>query len=118
MWALAGMGIKAVIAPSFGDIFYGNCFQNGLLPVALPLAEVEELAEEMRASPGNARVTIDLGTRGRVADRPRHSLRVDPRAAALLKGSTTSARRCPTRTSCGLAGDGQRRTAVGLAVTA
>ena len=33
VWALAGMGVKAVIAPSFGDIFYNNCFQNGLLPV-------------------------------------------------------------------------------------
>ncbi len=60
VWALAGMGVKAVIAPSFGDIFYNNCFQNGLLPVALPLHEVEQLADEMRASPGNARVTVDL----------------------------------------------------------
>jgi 3-isopropylmalate/(R)-2-methylmalate dehydratase small subunit len=60
VWALAGMGVKAVIAPSFGDIFYSNCFQNGLLPVALPLREVEQLADEMRASPGNARITVDL----------------------------------------------------------
>ncbi|MBM3646239.1 MAG: 3-isopropylmalate dehydratase small subunit [Alphaproteobacteria bacterium] len=60
VWALAGMGVKVVIAPSFGDIFYNNCFQNGLLPVALPLAEVQQLADEMRASPGNARVTVDL----------------------------------------------------------
>jgi 3-isopropylmalate/(R)-2-methylmalate dehydratase small subunit len=60
VWALAGMGVKAVIAPSYGDIFYSNCFQNGILPVALPLNEVQALADEMRASPGNARVTIDL----------------------------------------------------------
>ncbi len=60
IWALMGMGIRAVIAPGFGDIFYNNCFQNGLLPVALPRAEVERLAEETRAAPGNARVTIDL----------------------------------------------------------
>ena len=60
VWALWGMGVRAVIAPSFGDIFYNNCFQNGLLPVALPLREVELLADEMRASPGNARVTVDL----------------------------------------------------------
>ena len=60
MWALAGMGVKAVIAPSYGDIFYSNCFQNGVLPVALPIEEVEQLADEMRASPGNARVTVDL----------------------------------------------------------
>ncbi len=60
MWALAGMGVKAVISPSYGDIFYNNCFQNGILPVALPMAEVQALADEMRASPGNARVTVDL----------------------------------------------------------
>ena len=42
VWALAGMGVKAVIAPSYGDIFYNNCFQNGLLPVALPIEEVEQ----------------------------------------------------------------------------
>jgi 3-isopropylmalate/(R)-2-methylmalate dehydratase small subunit len=60
VWALAGMGVKAVISPSYGDIFYNNCFQNGILPVALPMAEVQALADEMRASPGNARVTVDL----------------------------------------------------------
>ena len=60
VWALGGMGIKAVIAASFGDIFYNNCFQNGLLPVALPIEEVERLADEMAASPGNARITVDL----------------------------------------------------------
>ena len=60
VWALAGMGVKAVIAPYFGDIFYNNCFQNGLLPVMLPIEDVEQLADEMRASPGNARVTVDL----------------------------------------------------------
>jgi 3-isopropylmalate/(R)-2-methylmalate dehydratase small subunit len=60
VWALKGMGIKAVIAPYYGDIFNNNCYQNGILPVPLPIEEVEELAEEMKASPGNARVTIDL----------------------------------------------------------
>ena len=60
VWALKGMGIKAVIAPYFGDIFNNNCFQNGILPVALPIEEVEQLADEMKASPGNARVTVDL----------------------------------------------------------
>jgi 3-isopropylmalate/(R)-2-methylmalate dehydratase small subunit len=46
VWALAGMGIRCLIAPSFGQIFYGNCFQNGLLPVVLPLNEVERLMKE------------------------------------------------------------------------
>ena len=49
-----------MIAPSYGDIFYNNCFQNGLLPVTLPIEDVEQLADEMRASPGNARITVDL----------------------------------------------------------
>ena len=62
VWALAGMGVKAVIAPSYGDIFFNNCFQNGILPVKLPLAEVQLLADEMKASPGNARITVDLET--------------------------------------------------------
>jgi 3-isopropylmalate/(R)-2-methylmalate dehydratase small subunit len=46
VWALAGMGIRALIAPSYGQIFYGNCFQNGLLPIVLPLAEVDFLMKE------------------------------------------------------------------------
>jgi len=46
VWALAGMGIRALIAPSYGQIFYGNCFQNGLLPIVLPAAEVKALMEQ------------------------------------------------------------------------
>ena len=67
-----GHGRAGVIAPCFGDIFYSNCFQNGLLPVALPLDEVEQLADEIaprratRASPSTSR------TAGRVAHGPRH----------------------------------------------
>lgn len=60
VWALAGRGIRCVIAPGFGDIFYGNCFQNGVLPVTLPLAEVDAMADEARADPGSA-FTVDLG---------------------------------------------------------
>lgn len=60
VWALMGMGVRAVIAPSFGDIFFANGFQNGLLPVCLPLAAVRRIAEETRAAPGNARTTVDL----------------------------------------------------------
>jgi 3-isopropylmalate/(R)-2-methylmalate dehydratase small subunit len=46
VWAIAGMGIRALIAPSYGQIFYGNCFQNGLLPIVLPSPVVEGLARE------------------------------------------------------------------------
>jgi 3-isopropylmalate/(R)-2-methylmalate dehydratase small subunit len=60
VWALMGMGVRCVIAPSFGDIFFNNCFQNGVLPVRLDEASVRRIAAEMEASPGNARVTVDL----------------------------------------------------------
>jgi 3-isopropylmalate/(R)-2-methylmalate dehydratase small subunit len=60
VWSLFAFGIRAVIAPSFGPIFYNNCFQNGLLPVALPLATIEELVAEVEASQGTGKVSIDL----------------------------------------------------------
>jgi len=60
VWALMGMGVRCVIAPSFGDIFFANCFQNGLLPVRLPIEVIRRIAEETQASPGNARTTVDL----------------------------------------------------------
>jgi 3-isopropylmalate/(R)-2-methylmalate dehydratase small subunit len=59
VWALACIGIRCVIAPSFGGIFFNNCFQNGLLPVVLPQATVETLAELARAEP-DAPFTVDL----------------------------------------------------------
>jgi 3-isopropylmalate/(R)-2-methylmalate dehydratase small subunit len=60
VWALMGMGVRCVIAPSFGDIFFANCFQNGLLPVRLPIEAVRRIAAETEAAPGNARTTVDL----------------------------------------------------------
>jgi 3-isopropylmalate/(R)-2-methylmalate dehydratase small subunit len=57
VWALASMGIRCVIAPSFGQIFFSNCFQNGLLPIVLPAATVDTLMQE--ASAGKA-FEIDL----------------------------------------------------------
>ncbi len=61
VWALMGMGIRCVIAPSFGDIFLNNCFQNGMLPVRLSQPDVARLAEACAG--GNARVTVDLRRR-------------------------------------------------------
>lgn len=58
VWALKYSGIRYIIAPRFGDIFYNNCFQNGLLPVVLPAEQVGRLAEQ--SAGGNTRVTIDL----------------------------------------------------------
>src|SRR5713101_5624690 len=57
--ALLDFGIRCVIAPSFADIFYNNCFKNGLLPIALPKAKVEELMADA-AKGANALMTIDL----------------------------------------------------------
>src|SRR3989304_4752769 len=61
VWALMGWGLRCVIAPSFGDIFTGNCFQNGLLPVQLPVTTLERLAADIQADAGNAMLTVDLG---------------------------------------------------------
>lgn len=58
VWALKYSGIRCVIAPSFGDIFANNCFQNFVLPVVLPPDQVARLAEQCAS--GNARVVVDL----------------------------------------------------------
>lgn len=58
-WALDDYGFRSVIAPSFADIFYNNCFKNGLLPIVLNDAIVERLFKEMYASE-NYKLTIDL----------------------------------------------------------
>src|SRR5919107_598058 len=58
-WALADYGFRAIIAPSFADIFYANCCQNGLLPVALTDGEVNELFRR-RATSSDYELTIDL----------------------------------------------------------
>ncbi|MBE1289367.1 MAG: 3-isopropylmalate dehydratase small subunit [Rhodobacteraceae bacterium] len=58
-WALLDFGIRCVIAPSFADIFFNNCFKNGILPIPLPQEEVDKLMDD--ASNGaNATLTIDL----------------------------------------------------------
>jgi len=58
-WALDQFGFRAVIAPSFADIFFNNCFKNGLLPIVLPEATVAQLFDEVAAFPGY-QLTIDL----------------------------------------------------------
>ncbi len=57
-WALLDQGIRCVIAPSFADIFYNNCFKNGILPIALPQPIVEKMMDE--ANGGNHIFTVDL----------------------------------------------------------
>ena len=60
VWALQSFGIRCVIAPSFGPIFYNNCFQNGMLPVVVPTSAANDLVAEVEASQGNGKVTVDL----------------------------------------------------------
>lgn len=59
VWAVRGLGFRCVIAPSFGDIFYNNCFKNGMLPIVLPQAEVDKLMQDAEKG-ANATVSIDL----------------------------------------------------------
>jgi 3-isopropylmalate/(R)-2-methylmalate dehydratase small subunit len=60
-WSLLDFGIRCIIAPDFADIFYNNCFQNGILPIKLPQAEVDKLMDD--ASRGaNSTLTVDLET--------------------------------------------------------
>jgi 3-isopropylmalate/(R)-2-methylmalate dehydratase small subunit len=62
-WALADYGFRVVVAPTFADIFFNNCFQNGMVPVRLDEADVEELFRRTRAAAdggGQYRLTVDL----------------------------------------------------------
>jgi 3-isopropylmalate/(R)-2-methylmalate dehydratase small subunit len=73
VWALAGMGFRCLIAPSYGQIFYGNCFQNGLLPIVLDSSVVDELMQEAEAGKPfeidlekqtiNGRIPFDISAR-------------------------------------------------------
>ncbi|MFU1478581.1 3-isopropylmalate dehydratase small subunit [Roseovarius sp. C7] len=58
-WAIKDFGIRCVIAPSFADIFYNNCFKNGILPIALPQEQVDVLMKDAEKG-ANARMTVDL----------------------------------------------------------
>lgn len=58
-WSLLDFGIRCVIATSFADIFYNNCFKNGILPIALPQAEVDKLMDDAKRG-ANAKITVDL----------------------------------------------------------
>lgn len=85
VWALQGIGVRCVIAPSYGDIFYGNCFQNGVLPIRLSLDQVEALA--MQCADG-AELGVDLELATLTApDGSSTAFAIDPmRRNALLHG--------------------------------
>jgi 3-isopropylmalate/(R)-2-methylmalate dehydratase small subunit len=86
-WALVEYGFRAILAPSYADIFYNNCFKNGLLPVTLPDAQVDELFRRVEKAEGY-RLTVDLETQT-VTDAAglKIAFHIDPfRRACLLKG--------------------------------
>ncbi len=85
-WALLDFGVRCVIAPSFADIFYNNCFENGLLPVALPEDQVKAIMDEAKG--GNHLFTVDLETQSVVSPSgARFGFEIDPgRKEKLLKG--------------------------------
>jgi len=58
-WALADYGFRAIIAPSYADIFFNNCYKNGLLPIVLPESQVDRLFDDTKAFPG-FKLTVDL----------------------------------------------------------
>jgi 3-isopropylmalate/(R)-2-methylmalate dehydratase small subunit len=86
-WALLDQGFRCIIAPSFADIFYNNCFQNGILPVVLTAEEVQALFRGVTATPGY-RLTVDLAAQTvSTPDGMRYRFDVDPfRKDCLFKG--------------------------------
>jgi 3-isopropylmalate/(R)-2-methylmalate dehydratase small subunit len=60
VWALKQKGFRAVLAPSFGDIFFNNCYQNGVLPVVMAGAAIQALARQVETDPERNLVTVDL----------------------------------------------------------
>ncbi len=83
-WALADFGIRSVIAPSFADIFYNNCFKNGILPVVLPREQVESLMQIAEA--GNS-MNVDLDKQMVSAGNHQFRFEVDPfRKKCLIEG--------------------------------
>jgi 3-isopropylmalate/(R)-2-methylmalate dehydratase small subunit len=58
-WALADYGFRAIVAPSYADIFFNNCYKNGLLPIVLPESQVDRLFDDTKAFPG-FKLTVDL----------------------------------------------------------
>ncbi len=85
-WALMDFGISCVISTSFADIFYNNCFQNGLLPVVLAPDQVQALMEEAKG--GNHMVTVDLESQSVVSPSGQtFTFQIDPqRKEKMLKG--------------------------------
>lgn len=88
VWSLQEMGIRAIIGSGFGDIFFANCFQNGILPIVVDKAIVDGLAAEIEATQGAGRLSLDLEAQTITSPSgQRHSFEIDPRRReGLLQG--------------------------------
>ena len=88
VWSLQELGIRAIIGSGFGDIFFANCFQNGILPVVIDKEIVDQLAADIEATQGAGRVSIDLEMQTIVTPSgERHTFEIDPRRReGLLQG--------------------------------
>lgn len=87
VWALRDFGIRALIAPSFADIFYGNCLKNGLLPIVLPAPDVDAFFADVSRGPGFG-ATVDLQRQVVLPDgRDEMGFSIDPaRKKRLMEG--------------------------------
>jgi 3-isopropylmalate/(R)-2-methylmalate dehydratase small subunit len=88
VWSLQEMGIRAIIGSGFGDIFFANCFQNGILPVVMSEEIVDSFAAEIETTQGAGRVGIDLETQTITSPLGKtYSFDIDPRRReGLLRG--------------------------------
>jgi len=88
VWALQEIGIRAVIGSGFGDIFFANCFQNGILPIVVDKEIVDGLAAEVENTQGAGRIGIDLQEQTITSSSgKRHGFEIDPRRrTGLLEG--------------------------------
>jgi 3-isopropylmalate/(R)-2-methylmalate dehydratase small subunit len=87
-WALEQFGIRAIVAPSFGDIFFENCFKNGLLPIVLEEPDIDRLFQAVEANPG---FTLTVDVERQVIENPEHGIthhfEIDPfRKHCLMNG--------------------------------
>lgn len=87
-WALEQYGFRAIIAPSFADIFFNNCFKNGLLPIVLPVSAVEQLTHATKAFPGfSLQIDLEQQVVRTIDGSTSHAFDVDPfRKYCLLNG--------------------------------
>jgi 3-isopropylmalate/(R)-2-methylmalate dehydratase small subunit len=88
VWSLQEMGIRAIIGSGFGDIFFANCFQNGILPIVVDKTIVDDLAAEIELTQGSGRIGVDLEEQTIASPTgQRHRFEIDPRRrTGLLEG--------------------------------